>query len=417
MLLISEPYHNQEDNPNWVSSTDGRSAISLTFAATFAPVVTGSGPGFAWVDDGSTRYYSCYWSPNPRADLAAFSLFLDGLETSFRQAETEHNIVLASDFNAKSYEWGSSTLTEQGRLLSELVASLGLLVDNVGNTPTLQRVNAESVVDVTFSRGLRIGNWKVLHQASMSDHAYITYNVSPLRPSAQTRIENHEPRTQRIGWAIKKLNIEDLSSHLLRKTPALPESDPDTMAESLNVYMAEACDASMPRRSARAHRRRAAYWWTEDIANLRKACIAALRRYQRAGGRRGDFLRIAAKTVYCESRKSFRTAIRAYQKRYWRELCQSVDSDPWGVPIRIVTKKLNRKAPGIESHGREKDIADHLFPSHPIIDWLSILMVNPITGLEIVDEPYTPIQNSKLAEAGKRLPKTKHRDPMGCRPR
>jgi len=82
MLFISEPYSNQTGDPNWVSSTECRRAIVLSTAARFAAVASGSGPGFAWLDDGLTRYYSYYWTPNPRADLAAFALFLDGLKAS-----------------------------------------------------------------------------------------------------------------------------------------------------------------------------------------------------------------------------------------------------------------------------------------------------------------------------------------------
>jgi len=137
------------------------------------------------------------------------------------------------------------------------------------------------------------------------------------------------------------------------------------------------------------------------------------RRYQRAG-RRGDVPeRTAAKVIYCEARKSFRLAIRASQEQCWRELCQTVDSNPWGVLIRIVSKKLNRRAPRIESHGREDAIADHLFPSHPIIDWSTIPMVNLVTSLEITEEPYTPIQHSELVDAEKRLPNNKAPGPDG----
>ena len=47
----------------------------------------------------------------------------------------------------------------------------------------------------------------------------------------------------------------------------------------------QACDFSMPK--SRPHSRRAAYWWTEEIASLRRSFVEAKRLHKRAQ-RRGD---------------------------------------------------------------------------------------------------------------------------------
>jgi len=51
-----------------------------------------------------------------------------------------------------------------------------------------------------------------------------------------------------------------------------------------------------------------------------------------------------------------------------------VDNDPWGVSYRIVSGRLSRQTPGIAAIGREKEIADHLFPTMPIFNWQRVPM-------------------------------------------
>lgn len=53
----------------------------------------------------------------------------------------------------------------------------------------------------------------------------------------------------------------------------------------------------------------------------------------------------------------------------WVELCAAVENDPWVVPYRVVTKRLNRKPPGVAARRRELEIADTLFPTMPVVNW------------------------------------------------
>jgi len=45
-----------------------------------------------------------------------------------------------------------------------------------------------------------------------------------------------------------------------------------------------------------------------------------------------------------------------------------VDNDPWGIPYKMVMKKLNRQPLGAAARGRELDIAQNLFPEYPLTD-------------------------------------------------
>lgn len=73
-----------------------------------------------------------------------------------------------------------------------------------------------------------------------------------------------------------------------------------------------------------------------------------------------------------DARKALRTKLRSAQERCWTELFSAVDSDPWGLPYRIVTKHLSRQHPGTAARGRESTIADTLFPVQPQMNWQTI---------------------------------------------
>lgn len=60
------------------------------------------------------------------------------------------------------------------------------------------------------------------------------------------------------------------------------------------------------------------------------------------------------------------------QKRCWAEFCRSVNTDLWGLPYRIVAKKLDRRSHGMEAKGREQVIANYLFPTLPAINWFCV---------------------------------------------
>ncbi|KAE9542273.1 hypothetical protein AGLY_003400 [Aphis glycines] len=120
----------------------------------------------------------------------------------------------------------------------------------------------------------------------------------------------------------------------------------------------------MPRRAA-VRGKTAVHWWSNEIAELRKAAIAARRRYQR-------WTQI---TVELARRSDLKRAIRKAQEESWKKLCLSVDNDPWGVPYRVVTKRLGRRAPAFD-RDTAANVARGLFPSPPPTDWDNIPLVN-----------------------------------------
>jgi hypothetical protein len=131
--------------------------------------------------------------------------------------------------------------------------------------------------------------------------------------------------------------------------------------------MSAACDASMPRSiPGGGARNRCAYWCTEEIAELRRECAQARRRLQRARRRRRRDEEISCcYEGYREKRRAFEQEIQNAKARSWMELVESVESDPWGRPYRLVTKKLRPPAPPLTVNmepGLLANVIGTLFP-------------------------------------------------------
>lgn len=125
---------------------------------------------------------------------------------------------------------------------------------------------------------------------------------------------------------------------------------------------------------------------------MRKVVIAARRSYQRAGRRSAAVSRDAELSTYRRAKAEFKLAIKRAQEKCWKELCQSVDTDPWGVPYRLVTKRLGRRAPAMDG-----DLVDSvvrgLFPSPPPADWDDIPLAvaeQPVVDVSSYDAPLVP---------------------------
>jgi hypothetical protein len=116
----------------------------------------------------------------------------------------------------------------------------------------------------------------------------------------------------------------------------------DEEAEILQGYMSAACDASMPRSVPGGGRNRCVHWWTPEIAELRASCVRARRRFLRVLRRRRtrDEEEISrCYGVYREARRTQQREIKIAKARSWKELIEVVESDPWGRPYKVVTRK------------------------------------------------------------------------------
>ncbi|GJQ86991.1 hypothetical protein Trydic_g12575 [Trypoxylus dichotomus] len=138
----------------------------------------------------------------------------------------------------------------RGRYILEMAARTGLIVLNEREVTTFRRPGySETKPDVSFASealASRIVDWRVS--------------------------ENYLHRV----WALPPV------CRLIAGSEVDARERVERLVESTMSGIASACDASMPRKAPR-HCKRAAYWWTAEIAELRRRCLRLRRIAQRGG--------------------------------------------------------------------------------------------------------------------------------------
>jgi len=366
LLLISEQYRDRR-TPTWYANASGTSAIWVRGGSAARVQGTGRGDDFVWVTIGKVTYVSVYLSPNKRGQ--AFLQMVERLEDALRLLNG--NLVIAGDFNSRAIEWGMPETNTKGRLLLEMAARLELTVANVGRTMTYRRPGfGSSIPDVTFVTdrlATCVKRWRVIEDFTASDHQPIVFHMEH-QTEKTSRGAEQPPR-----WNVRKLNA-DRFTELLTTSPAPSESIPsdltgrertEAIVDSTMRLITQLCDKTMPKRHKRQNRREE-YWWTDEIASLRRACIMWQRRSSRAKARRKpNAAELAAELR--TAKKTLTKAIKSSKFKCNRQLCNEVDKDPWGLGYKIVTRKLGARAPPeLKDRTTMDAIVDGLFPNHPI---------------------------------------------------
>ena len=175
-----------------------------------------------------------------------------------------------------------------------------------------------------------ISSWEVLDMESLSDHRYIFTKLL----GKQNQWRKYKTKG---GWSLQRMNrdkfLQRISAANLESSATAEEA-----AEALMRAIADACGASMPRRPSTYHRK-PAYWWNQELAGLRNDCNKRRRGFQRA--RKANRLNaIEEQEAYKEARRMLRIVIRKCEAESWKNLIETINSDPWGLPYKIVMDKL-----------------------------------------------------------------------------
>ncbi|KMQ88396.1 reverse transcriptase [Lasius niger] len=187
-------------------------------------------------------------------------------------------------------------------------------------------------------------------------------------------------------WNLKKLDKDRFKAALSWSgfEPDVEDrTDIQRMITWLDRVMQEACDVTA--RIGLKKTRRQAYWWQDSVATLQNECIHARRLWQRAKKRRRrqqeEIDELGA--AYKLKRKDLRTEIARLKSLAWQELISSIDEDPWGLPYRLVLRKLKAATSSLtELLDPEvlSELLDSLFPRSnrpdPMTDWSDFVWSN-----------------------------------------
>lgn len=193
---------------------------------------------------GRTTVCSCYSSPN--GSLPELEELLTDINPIITGAK---NVIIAGDVNAKATAWGARKTDARGQLLECWAASLGLTLHNQGDTPTCDRAQGNSIIDLTWTRGnisAKIRNWRVDRWSeSHSDHNYIWFNIN------EKGRRSNAGNNGRMSWNIKKFDETKFDSCILGATwrSDNPQNiSAEEKARKLVEMVTHACNEAMPKK-------------------------------------------------------------------------------------------------------------------------------------------------------------------------
>lgn len=338
MAIISEPYYIPTTN-KWIGDKLGLAAIVKGPSAPAALQIK-KGKGFVTAKFGKITVCSCYSSPNAR--LRVLEELLSNISIALAG---EVNVIIAGDFNAKAVMWGAKKTDARGKLVERWAASMGLTLQNRGNTPTCERAQGSSIIDLTWTRGTptpRMRNWRVDRwEESHSDHNHIWFDMNGEGWKATAQY------TQRTSWNIKKFNEERFEVSILGATwssDILHISSAEEKARRLTEIVTQACDEAMPRKK-QGKPPKHVYWWNDDIAQCKKECKKQRRILTRIR-KKPSINEMDKKIAHLDlkdKKRELRKAINKAKAEEHTKFIATIDDNPWGRPYKLVMDKLNNR--------------------------------------------------------------------------
>ena len=355
-IVISEQY-GRTSRSSWFEDETGTAAIWLPRNSKFLVIGSGSGPGFTYVRNNKFTLMSCYLTPSD--SIREFEIKLNSIEDKIQ--EVGGHLIVSGDFNSRAAEWGMTSTNSRGRRVLDMAARLGLVVANRGTVSTFRRPGCNGTIpDITLiSEGLlgNLQNWRVLEDFTGSDHQYIMYNIV---------VDNRRDQRPRHGgtriWNVSGLDTGVLLGTIDENTSRIRLNVNDlSLVNATMECIREGCNASMPRLSTRAGKT-SVYWWSDEIAELRRKCLRSRRIYTRA---KRNSAALHEAEDFKNARKELKIAINRAKKDRWEELRNDLNKNPWGLGYRIVISKLGARTPLPELDSNVMtDIVNTLFPTH-----------------------------------------------------
>lgn len=350
IILLSEPNKTQMTLKKHWYCDDAQDTGIIIMNRNLRLRGCGKGNGYSYIETEHCVMVSCYSSGNQEID--ELENLLSDISAMLRR-NNGRKTVIGGDFNAKSPQWGMPRTDNRGQRIEEWIALNDLVLMNKGNKPTFQTENYGSILDLTFATAdlaQTLGKWEVMDEETLSDHNYIFFEIGLQQTTAGNT-------TKPNGWQIRKLDVVKFE----QETQALSWENMEVTAENFSTTLQTLCNTTMPKRNCRA-KGKPVYWWTSEIALLRKDCIQKRRQYTRIA-RRGDLpTKLTAWTAYQASRKQMRTEIKRSKRNMWVKICAQIDEDIWGDGYRLAVKSIGGYSNRLQlTMDKMDEIVNHLF--------------------------------------------------------
>ncbi|XP_062121680.1 uncharacterized protein LOC133835667 [Drosophila sulfurigaster albostrigata] len=332
----------------WAADTTGKAAIWVCGKSPLQFGHEHAARGFVRAKIGGTWVYSVYLAPS--LSLEDYGRILDELAAD---AIGRSPLIVGGDFNAWTMEWGSPCTNARGSIVTETFQMLDLILLNEGTQQTFCRAGVGSIVDLTYvcSALSPSAHWRLSDAYTASVHRAILCEVGGRRPN------NAGAPSRWVNFNADKMDVLRFSARMQSMEAA---GSAEQMATTALHAVAQACKDTMPLRRPSTRHHLPVYWWNEEIATARRECNRERRCYQRLRGRSSFTL---WQREYKERRKALKHAIKASKRKCFTELCESVESDPWGKAYQLVTKKISMHKASMPPDDVMHSIVRELFPT------------------------------------------------------
>ena len=246
-----------------------------------------------------------------------------------------------------------------------MFASNNFEVQNDGLVSTYHKDGKYSYIDLTWCSDHmkeKCVQWMVLEEETCSDHRYVYFEIADANLQHETGT-NYRANGYRLQRLDKNRRLETFGEYV-------GKCRIETVEELMKAVKV-ACDYSTSKRGGSTHKQKQVYWWTQEIAMLRKECLRKRRKLTKLRSRAKGYANVSSllreyAASYKEAKKTLSNKILKGKSRRWQELCDEIDTDPWGKGFKIVTKKLEVATSPKMSPERKKEIVDQLFPMIPV---------------------------------------------------
>lgn len=356
IVLISEPYVNKS---YWYTDTAKCSAIwvpphTLRRVSTLRPVH--SGHGYVAIQLDNTLIVSCYFAPS--LSHPDFCRALNEIEEVIMRNPTRE-IMIGGDFNAKSPMWGSRLCDKRGASLMCWTGKNNIITVRSEGKATFHRNGRSSLIDIMMCNQAsynRLSSSKILDNYSASDHSYLLHHFKPWTATNQAQ--------RAYTSQDSKLDMRLFADEYDNWTRDMDVSQPVSVHD-LNKYIAglkDLVEACRLVKNKALKGKNEVWWWTKEIAELRKKAISCRRRLHRAY-KKGNAQSIEVlRCEYKTAKRMLNKAIKKAKMEGWEFFINQIDADIWGRPYRSVVKSIKGSpSPVVLGMDQVDDIVKSLF--------------------------------------------------------
>ncbi|XP_045022990.1 LOW QUALITY PROTEIN: uncharacterized protein LOC123466999 [Daphnia magna] len=267
------------------------------------------------------------------------------------------NSIIAIDINERNKIWGSSSTTQIGHSLEQIISAHNLNIANRDPAECSFIPPGTSFIDVTAAGDkTKIAYWDYLNQPSMSDHPYIIFGVTltahqQRNKSNRTRRRLVPPADQidqmKFLEAVKGTTDPPLESNEATSiskrvtTTTIQRKNFEEEVEKLTTEIQQAANHSRTRNVKKTSQPAAKPFWNEKLYDLRKKCRAAYRRWGRAKEKCETATFTATyRTAYQKLSAEFKRCLKEEKKLTWRKFCtENLNKDMFAAIRAISTKQ------------------------------------------------------------------------------